>query len=159
MRTLRPTRCMATVPHRRGRLLALSVALAEGIVATQRAILDVQPDASFVYVEAAFRYAGDSFPIPKEILDERRFVVLDLVLGRVDADHPIRDWLVRHGADIGGLERMTHDPVLPDVLGVNYYPAFSTVSFDDAGEPSGSKQARTASPRSCGSTRRATTDR
>ncbi len=78
---------------------ALTVALAEGIAATQRAIQDVQPDASFVCVEAAFRYAGDTFPIPLEVLEERRFVVLDLVLGRVGDDHPMRGWLTSHGAD------------------------------------------------------------
>jgi beta-glucosidase len=126
-------------PYRTGEdgFVALTVPLAEGIVATQRAILDVQPDASFVYVEAAFRYAGDSFPIPRDVLDERPFVVLDLALGRVGDDHPILGWLLRHGADGERLERLTRDPVIPDVLGVNYYPAFSTVRFDGAGEPVG----------------------
>jgi beta-glucosidase len=126
-------------PYRTGEegFVALAVPLAEGIAATQRAILDVQPDASFVYVEASFRYAGDSFPIPRDVLDERRFMILDLALGRVGADHPILAWLLRHGADGERLERLTADPVIPDVLGVNYYPAFSTVRFDDTGQPAG----------------------
>jgi hypothetical protein len=112
---------------------ALTIPLAEGIVATQRAIADVQPDASFVCVEAAFRYTGDAFPIPRAILDERRFVVLDLVLGRVGEDHPLREWLVGHGVDSERLDRLTASAVAPDVVGVNYYPAFSTVRFDADG--------------------------
>lgn len=116
---------------------ALVVALAEGIVAAQRMIREVQPDASFVYVEAAFRYTGDTFPISRAILEERRYVVLDLVLGRVGADHPMRGWLTSHGADAERLDRLTREPVIPDVVGVNYYPAFSTVCFDDAGVPVG----------------------
>ncbi len=32
---------------------------------------------------------------------------------------------------------MTADPVSPDVVGVNYYPGFSTVRFDDAGVATG----------------------
>jgi beta-glucosidase/6-phospho-beta-glucosidase/beta-galactosidase len=126
-------------PYRTGEegFVALTVPLAEGIAATQRAIRDVQPDASFVYVEASFRYTGDRFPIPRDVLDERRFVVLDLALGRVGADHPMRTWLLRHGADPERLERLMDDPVVPDVLGVNYYPAFSTVCFDDSGSQVG----------------------
>jgi beta-glucosidase len=116
---------------------ALAVALAEGIATTQRAIQDVQPDASFVCVEAAFRYTGDTFPIPREVLAERRFVVLDLVLGRIGDDHPLRGWLTSHGADDARLDRLAADPVNPDVVGVNYYPAFSTVRFDDAGVATG----------------------
>lgn len=116
---------------------ALVVPLAEGIAATQRAIRDVQLDASFVYVEAAFRYTGDTFPMPKAVLEERRFVVLDLALGRVGGDHPMRDWLTSHGADAGRLDRLTREPVIPDVVGVNYYPGFSTVRFDEAGVPIG----------------------
>lgn len=122
-------------PHLTGEsgFVALTVPLAEGIVATQRAIRDVQPDSSFVGVEAGFRYTGDRFPVPKEILDERRFVVLDLTLGLVDDGHPMRDWLIRHGADPQRIDTLAGDGFAPDVLGFNYYPAFSTLRFDDAG--------------------------
>ena len=124
-------------PHLTGEsgFTALTIPLAEGIAATQRAIVDVQPDASFVYVEAGFRYVGDTFPMAEEILDERRFVVLDLALGRVDDGHLMRAWLIEHGADPQRLDGLADAGVTPDVLGVNYYPAFSTLRFDAAGEP------------------------
>lgn len=113
---------------------SVALALAEGIAETQRAIADVQPDAAFVYVEAGFRYAGTIFPgLSRELLDERRFVVLDLVLGRVDDAHPLRTWLLDNGADPAALERLASSPVVPDVIGVNYYPDFSTAEFDAAG--------------------------
>jgi hypothetical protein len=124
-------------PHRTGEtgFCALTVPLAEGIRATQRAILDVQADASFVYVEAGLRYSGSQLPAPREILDERRWVVLDLALGRVGDDHPMRTWLVDHGVDPSRIDALVGEGVEPDVLGVNYYPAFSTVSFDANGAP------------------------
>lgn len=124
-------------PHLTGEsgFVALAIPLAEGIVATQEAIRDVQPAATFVCVEAGFRYTGDYFPVPKELLDERRFVVLDLTLGRVDDGHPMRAWLTQHGADPARIDSLAQRATSPDVLGFNYYPAFSTLRFDDAGQP------------------------
>ncbi|CAN5588692.1 hypothetical protein BH24ACT5_BH24ACT5_04280 [soil metagenome] len=124
-------------PYRTGEegFVALTLSLAEGIIATQRAILDVQPDASFVFVEAGFRYVGDTFPMARSILDERRFAVLDLALGRTDDTRPMHEWLVSHGADPDRLSRLVGNGVSPDVLGVNYYPGFSTLGYDDGGIP------------------------
>ena len=124
-------------PHLTGEsgFVALTIPLAEGIVATQQAIRDVQPDASFIAVEAGFRYTGETFQTPKEVLDERRFLILDLTLGRVDDRHPMRGWLASHGADPERIDRLVGNGVAPDVLGFNYYPGFSTLRFDDAGGP------------------------
>jgi beta-glucosidase len=102
--------------------------VAEGVSRTQRAIADVQPDASFVHVDAGFCYEG-AFP-RRELLEERRFLGLDLPLGRVERNHALTDWLLRHGADEARLCWFRDHPVEPDVVGVNYYPAFTTVRFD-----------------------------
>lgn len=122
--------------HGQDGFVTVIVAIAEGIVATQRAIREVQPDAAFVAVEAGYRYAGTTFPLDRAILDERCFLGLDLVMGRVGDDHALHGWLVSHGADRAALERLASDCVAPDVVGVNYYPDFSTQQYDADGTPS-----------------------
>jgi beta-glucosidase len=119
-------------PHRTGQegFVALSLRLAEGICRTQSAIAAVQPEASFVHVEAGFRYAGTEFPQPLPILLERRFLVLDLVTGAVRPDHPLWAWLHEHGARDEQLDWFVANSIRPDVVGVNYYPAFTTTRYE-----------------------------
>ncbi|QPP06597.1 family 1 glycosylhydrolase [Streptomyces bathyalis] len=114
----------------------LIVQLARGMVLTQRRIAEVQPEAVFVHVDAGFRWAGDTHPAPLEHLLERRFIGLDLVLGRVDEDHPMHGYLTRHGTTDQELRWFRDNAVTPDILGVNYYPAFTTSRHDpDTGTP------------------------
>lgn len=122
-------------PYLRGSsgFVALLLALSEGIVTTQRAVADVQPDASFVHVDAGFRYEGLA-PEQAALLEERRFLGLDLPLGRVGADHPLRGWLLQHGASDERLGWLVEHAVTPDVVGVNYYPAFTTATVRDGRE-------------------------
>ena len=110
------------------------MALAEGISRTQRAVSDVQPDASFVHVDAGFRYAGGFDPARRELLEERRFLGLDLPLGRVAPGHPLLAWLQRHGASDERLGWLADHAVTPDVVGVNYYPGFTTTLLQDGQE-------------------------
>lgn len=51
----------------------------------------------------------------------RRHVVLDLISGRVDAEHPIRPWLAQHGFPRTDLNWFLRNPVEIDVLGLDYY--------------------------------------
>lgn len=116
--------------------LTLVRVLAKGMVRTQQEIADVNPDAVFVHVDAGFRYEGPTTPLPREVLEERRFLALDLITGRVDASHPLRSWLGEHGYTDDELAWFAANAVQPDVLGVNYYPAFTTIRMDDAGAKS-----------------------
>ncbi|WP_314172074.1 family 1 glycosylhydrolase [Streptomyces winkii] len=140
--------------HGDGGFVKILVQLARGMVLTQRRIADVQPEAVFVHVDAGFRWAdeaggedeeasplappeasppreaGAARPAPLELLKERRFVALDLVLGRVGEHHPMYGYLTRHGTTGEELRWFRDNAVTPDVIGVNYYPAFSTVRRD-----------------------------
>ncbi|MFC5789315.1 glycosyl hydrolase family protein [Agromyces tardus] len=111
----------------------VAVALARGLVRTQQEIEAVNPAATFVHVEAGFRWEGDTTPLSRELLEERRFIILDLAMGRVGEKHPLRSYLAEHGVTGADLDWFAHNPVTPDVLGVNYYPGFTTVSMDDSG--------------------------
>ncbi|GAA2388784.1 family 1 glycosylhydrolase [Dactylosporangium salmoneum] len=103
--------------------------IARGIVATQRAIADTTAGrATFVHVEASFRYP----PEPGEsdeaaLLRERRHLCTDLVTGRVGAGHPLLEYLTRHGWTDADLVEFTERTAQPDVMGINYYPMWSTI--------------------------------
>ena len=51
----------------------------------------------------------------------RRFLILDLVLGRVDRHHPLFTYLKRHGASEDDLAWLRDHPGCIDVLGLDYY--------------------------------------
>ncbi|MBW3078478.1 family 1 glycosylhydrolase [Bifidobacterium simiiventris] len=110
--------------------------ITRGMILTQNAIADVDPEASFVNVEASFRFGGDRDAYRDEIefLEHRRFLVEDTIMGRVDDSHPLAGWLARHGLSDDDLQWYRDHAVMPDVIGVNYYPQVSTVNYV-AGDP------------------------
>lgn len=105
------------------------VAIARGMVRTQQEIAAVNSHARFVAVDAGFRWEGAETPLPMEVLKERRFLSLDLTMGRVDTDHPLRGYLMQHGVSVAELDWFQLNPVSPDIVGVNYYPGFTTVKY------------------------------
>jgi beta-glucosidase len=107
------------------------IQLARGMVLTQQQIAHVQPEATFVHVDAGFLWAGDWHPAPLGHLEERRFLALDLILGRVREGHPMYGYVTEHGTTDEELRWFHDNAVTPDVIGVNYYPAFSTARHDE----------------------------
>jgi beta-glucosidase/6-phospho-beta-glucosidase/beta-galactosidase len=109
--------------------------LAEGICRTQAAITDVQADAAFVHVDAGSRFEGDPHALPLEVVEQRPYLALDLVTGKVDEEHPLFPWLTANGAEERRLEWFRRHTVTPNVIGVNYYPAFTTFRYGEHGTP------------------------
>lgn len=118
-------------PQREGHdgFVELIRALTRGIVETQNAVRELAPEAAFVHVEAAFRYVGALEREDARLLLDRRFLAEDLVCGRVDADHPLTPYVIRHGFSEHDLAWFREHTALPDVMGVNYYPNLSTEEF------------------------------
>lgn len=107
-------------------------AIGRGIVLTQQAVAEASGgNASFVHVEASFRFTGDGPEHAEEIahLRERQYLVQDLVTGRVDDAHPLVGYLCSHGFGDDDLDWARTHTAVPDVMGVNYYPAHSTEQF------------------------------
>ncbi len=118
--------------------LQVMTSICRGISLTQQAIAAASPrDAAFVHVEASFRYVRDAGVESAEadLLAERRFLALDLVTGRVDGGHPLIDYLTEYGVEQDTLDWFTSHPVRPDVVGVNYYPMWSTMHYAADGSP------------------------
>lgn len=114
-------------PYLRGHdgFVHLVRALARGVVLTQHGIAEVNPDATFVHVEASSRFTG---PEGDEIayLRHRGYLFEDLVTGRVDDDHPLAGYLAEHRFGDDALDWFRAHPAVPDVMGVNYYPGVSS---------------------------------
>lgn len=117
-------------PYLRGDsgFLRVITQLARGIVETAEAIRLAQPDALLVHVEATgISRVGDDDLQPlaaDEML--RRYLATDLITGRVTRDHPLFSWLTRAGVRLADLRDLARRPVDLDILGLNFYPQWST---------------------------------
>ena len=126
-------------PHLTGAdgYVKLARAIARGIVETQRAVADATGgEATSVHVEAVTGFTGavDAHAAKIEFLERRALLVEDLVVGKVDQDHPLTPYLLERGLDDDDLAWFQDNTAPPDVMGVNYYPLISTAELV-AGEP------------------------
>lgn len=98
--------------------------IALGVVRSVAAIRRAQPDAVVVHVEAAtdIRAGDPALEGQAELLRGLGWLPTDLVLGKVDASHPLHGWLVANGARPDRLAELVDHPATIDVVGVNYYP-------------------------------------
>jgi beta-glucosidase/6-phospho-beta-glucosidase/beta-galactosidase len=103
------------------------LAIAAGIQATVAALRAVDPDIVAYHVDATDLFEAATPDLEAEATLRQRlvFLALDLVSGRVGEDHPLRDWLGRHGADAAALDRLRAQATAPEVLGLNLYPLFT----------------------------------
>lgn len=111
-----------------GGYIRIMLQLVRGMLATVEAIKTVDPAAIMVHVEAT----GLSQSMEEELAalareDQcRDFLSLDLLTGRVTRDHPLYAWLLRHGTAVGELIDIRHRAISLDVLGMNFYPQWSS---------------------------------
>ncbi|MDQ6671657.1 MAG: family 1 glycosylhydrolase [Chloroflexota bacterium] len=121
-------------PYLRGERghIRLMLQLADGILATVAAIQSVQPDAIMVHVEATglARAASPDLASVASADQSRRFLMYDLITGRVTPEHTLFPWLVVNGASANVLRSFVRRAVSLDVLGINFYPQWSTEAID-----------------------------
>lgn len=92
------------------------------IAAAMRAIRAVVPTARLVQTEDLGHTRGTPEVEDQVRFDnERRWLSLDLLAGRVTPLHPLHDWLVGHGAGMEELAALADEPMPPDVVGLNVY--------------------------------------
>lgn len=111
--------------------------LVRGVIQTVDAIKAVDPNSVMVHVEAT----GLSRAIRHELEvlaleDQRRgYLYFDLVTGLVNSDHPLFAWLLRSGASVDDLSQIAAARIPIDVLGMNFYPQWSTkqIYYDHKG--------------------------
>jgi beta-glucosidase/6-phospho-beta-glucosidase/beta-galactosidase len=102
--------------------------IVKGVLATVDAIKQVDPEAVIVQVEAtglsrAIRHDLEALAIEDQ---HRGYLFYDLITGSVNHEHPLFVWLLRSGASPHTLEEIASRPIPIEVLGMNFYPQWST---------------------------------
>ncbi len=108
--------------------IRLMLQLAKGIVRTVTAINEVDPEAVMVHVEATglTRTVREDLTSLAAEEEYRGFLCYDLISGRLTHDHLLFSWLVRNGASPDSLHELQRSKITIDVLGLNFYPQWST---------------------------------
>lgn len=93
-----------------------------GIVEAIRAIREVTPGALLVVPEDMGRTSSTRvLQYQADFENHRRWLSLDLLAGLVLPEHPLAPWLTGNGADAAELAFFLENPVMPDLVGINYY--------------------------------------
>ncbi len=95
-------------------------AVSRGIRGIRRAM----PEATVLLCDASenYRTRVDSLQAEVRRRNLRRFIVMDLLTGRVDRDHPLHSWVTSYGISEMDLQWFRNNPQQPDILGLDYYP-------------------------------------
>jgi len=90
-----------------------------GIAQAMAAIRTVNPHARLVQTEdlGLTTTASPALQPQADFDNERRWLSLDLLAGRVGARHPLRRWLLQHGAREDELDALCEAPCLPQRRG------------------------------------------
>lgn len=108
--------------------IRIMLQLARGIIRTVQALKDIDPESVMVHVEATglTRTVRDDLASLAREEQFRGYLCYDLISGRLTHDHLLFSWLVRNGASPDALDEIAKNPINLDVLGLNFYPQWST---------------------------------
>lgn len=91
-------------------------------VLAMRAIREVNPRAELVQTEdLAKTYSSKALAYQAEFENERRWLSFDLLMGRVNSEHPMWSYLKSVGISENDIRWFLEHPCPPDILGANYY--------------------------------------
>jgi dTDP-4-dehydrorhamnose reductase len=94
----------------------------KAIRASMDAVRRVNPAARLVQTEDLGRiYSTPSLRYQADFENHRRWLTFDLLAGRVDREHVMRDYLESNGASPAELESFVDRPCEPDIIGINHY--------------------------------------
>lgn len=117
-------------PYLRGErgYVRMMLQLAKGIQKTAEVIRQNAPGAILVDVEATGLSRAARQDLEELAVEEQRrgFLCYDLITGKVTPEHPLFSWLVRNGASPDDLASFVASPRVLDVIGMNFYPQWST---------------------------------
>lgn len=107
--------------------VSVMLGVCRGIVATTKALLEVDPDILPVHVDATDHYAAQDPTLAGEAAHRQElvFLALDLISGRIDHAHPLHAWLIQHGATADDLAWFREQRLPLPWIGINLYPMFT----------------------------------
>lgn len=112
-------------PHFRSKksFVQMILNMGEAICRISKNLTEMLDEAHFVHVDACEKHR----PLNVESIgnahfrNELRFLVPDLILGKIDAAHPLYTYLLQNGASVQKLEWFAENPSRIDILGLDYY--------------------------------------
>ena len=95
---------------------------AKGIVLAMQAIRSVQPHARLIHTEdGGATFASSSLQSYRQAREHRRWLVTDMLCGRMTHEHPLFPFLLEHGLQEHEILWFAHNACPPSILGINYY--------------------------------------
>lgn len=95
----------------------------KGTVLAMREIRRINPDAKLVQTEDVGRaLATTPLQYQADFENIRRWLTFDLLLGKVDRQHPAFKYLTKHGATWADLAWFQINALSVDIVGINHYP-------------------------------------
>jgi beta-glucosidase/6-phospho-beta-glucosidase/beta-galactosidase len=112
-------------PYLRGgkNFVPMILNVGEAISLCSRMLAEKIPGARLIHVDACEKHrATDAFSIERaELKNELRFLVQDLILGKIDERHTLYPYLRKFGATKKRLRWFQENPARIDVIGLDYY--------------------------------------
>jgi dTDP-4-dehydrorhamnose reductase len=111
-------------PHRRNMrsFLRATVNQCKAVVLAMRAIRLLRPDAQLIQTEDLGKvFSTPALSYQAEFENERRWLSLDLLSGRVDREHPWHETLLANGIEDRELGLFLEWTCAPDFIGINHY--------------------------------------
>ena len=92
------------------------------IALSMQAIREINPQAQLVQTEDLGKtYSTPLLAYQAELENERRWLSLDLLCGRLTPDRPMWDYLRSFGVEEAALTWFLDHPCPPDIMGINHY--------------------------------------
>lgn len=111
-------------PHGRDNRTFIRAAILQctAISAAMSAIREITPQARLIVTEDIAATASTPLlTYQADFENERRWLSLDLLAGRVDQNHPLYTWLIDNGTTEAELDFLLSASCAPDIVGINYY--------------------------------------
>lgn len=111
-------------PHKRSDLDFIKMLLNElkATVLSMQAIRAVNPDAKLVQTEDLGKtYSTPLLRYQADFENHRRWLTYDILMGRLNTEHPLWSWFLKLGIPAADLEFFIQNPCVPDVFGFNHY--------------------------------------
>jgi len=94
----------------------------QAVVAAMKAVRRVNPAAQLIQTEdMGFTRSTRGLRYQADFENERRWLALDLLAGKVTPQHPLYRYLRKSGASDAELGQLETEPCPVDVIGINYY--------------------------------------
>lgn len=94
----------------------------KGTILAMKAIRKINPEAMLVQTEDMGRtHSTRLLRYQAKFENDRRWLSLDLLCGKVNEDHPLFTHLLKHGISLNTINFFLQNPCPPNIIGINHY--------------------------------------